>query len=263
MSASSENSLLHQCVHRPTVRASGSCCWWGLGHATRDSSVEGGRGVVAGRKVGAFAVCAVLLVACGSEGDAGPGTTTPSFVETTTTSAPSVSTSTTTTPTSTPDATTAPPTTIDPAVAAEIEARAAVDRAIADFSSCLAALPNCDPTTLAVSSANPILATNAGRVSEWNLAGYTVIDRDQFRYVIESVDLADDQQRATVTVCFADGSKLIDPGAGPNGTDLVVDGTYTSGREAWDVRRDADGVWRAYDAPAVGDMEGTDVCPPA
>ena len=116
---------------------------------------------------------------------------------------------------------------------------------------------------LAASRADPMLAVNSGRITEWNAAGYTVIDRDQFRYVIESVELADDLRRATVTVCFADGSKLVDPGAGPDGADLIVDGTFMSGREAWDVRLDDDGVWRAHDAPLVGTAEATDVCPAA
>ncbi|MGE0795432.1 MAG: hypothetical protein AB7O29_08820, partial [Acidimicrobiia bacterium] len=156
----------------------------------------------------------------------------------------------------------APPTTVDPAALAEAEVRDAVDRAIADFDACLLALPNCDITTLAATRANPMLATNASRVSEWNAAGYTVVDRDQVRYVVESVDLADDLRQATATVCFADGSKLIHAGAAPDGADLIIDGTFASGREAWDMRLDADGVWRVYDAPLIGVTEGTDVCPP-
>jgi len=102
---------------------------------------------------------------------------------------------------------------------------------------------------------------NTARITEWNQAGYAVIDRDQFRYVIESVDVAEDLRQATVTVCFADGSKLVDPGAGPGGSDVIIDGAFTSGREAWDVRLNDDGVWRAYDAPLIGTTEATDVCP--
>lgn len=105
-----------------------------------------------------------------------------------------------------------------------------------------------------------MLTVNMNRIEEWNAAGYTVVDRDQFRYEIERVELSDDGRAAVVTVCFADGSKLVDPGAGPDGGDLIVDGTFMSGREAWDVRLDDDGVWRAYDAPLVGATEPTDVC---
>jgi hypothetical protein len=122
-------------------------------------------------------------------------------------------------------------------------------------------MPNCDPATLAATRADPLLAVNVGRVTEWNGEGYTVIDRDQFRHVIESVELSDDLRRATVTVCFADGSKLIVPGAGPDGADLIIDGAFVSGREAWDVRLADDGIWRAHDAPLIGTTEVTDICP--
>lgn len=108
-----------------------------------------------------------------------------------------------------------------------------------------------------------MLTVNTRRINEWNAAGYTVVDRDQFRYVTEEVELSDDQQQAVVTVCFADGSKLVEPGAGPDGSDLIIDGTFTSGREAWDIRLDDDGVWRAHDAPLIGTAEATDVCPAA
>jgi hypothetical protein len=138
--------------------------------------------------------------------------------------------------------------------------RAAVDKAIADFTRCLLALPACDPAMLAATRSGAMLAVNTERIGEWNTAGYAVIDRDQFRYAIESIDLADDLRSATVTVCFADGSKLVDPGAGPDGADVIIDGTFTSGREAWDVRLDQDGVWRTYDTSVAGALENTDVC---
>ncbi len=106
-----------------------------------------------------------------------------------------------------------------------------------------------------------MLSVNVGRITEWNAAGYTVIDRDQFRYVIESIALTAALDQATVTVCYADGSKLVNPGVAPDGSDVIIDGTYTSGREAWDMRLGADGIWRAHEAPLVGETEDTDVCP--
>ena len=87
-----------------------------------------------------------------------------------------------TTSTSTTSATaasTAPPTTADPAVAAESDVRAALDRAITDFSACLVAMPNCDPATLSATREDPLLSVNVGRITEWNAAGYTVTDRDR------------------------------------------------------------------------------------
>ena len=92
-------------------------------------------------------------------------------------------------------------------------------------------------------------------------AGYTVRNRDQFRFVIEKVSVSPSGVQAAVLVCIADGSDLVKPGAGPGGADVIVDDAYTSGRASWDVRLDTDGVWRAYDAPAVGTTESSDVCP--
>jgi hypothetical protein len=84
---------------------------------------------------------------------------------------------------------------------------------------------------------------------------------EQFRYIIEHVELTPDLTKATVTVCSADGSQLVQPGAGPGGADVIIDGAYTSGRAAWDMRLDSDGAWRPYDAPAIGATESRDVCP--
>jgi hypothetical protein len=123
------------------------------------------------------------------------------------------------------------------------------------------ALPACDPSTLAATRAGPILDRNTERINEWNAAGYAVRDREQFRYVIESVVVAPDLTTATAVVCIADGSRLVRPGAGPGGEDVIIDGVYVSGRSTWDMRLDPDGVWRVYDAPALGATEASDVCP--
>ncbi|HRE00488.1 MAG TPA: hypothetical protein PLV68_04260, partial [Ilumatobacteraceae bacterium] len=223
--------------------------------------MEGGRDVAAGRKVGALAACLLVLAACSSGGNAAPestavlsttGSTSPATSDAPQTSPPppetsAPSTSTTSTTTTSTAVTTTPTTLVEPP---EAKVRAAVDRAIADFSECLLAMPNCDATTLAATRSDPMLARNVARITEWNAAGYSVIDRDQFRYVIEAVELDDVAGQATVTVCIADGTKLVLADAAPDGSDIIIDDTFVSGREAWDVRRDADGVWRAYDAPA-------------
>jgi hypothetical protein len=169
--------------------------------------------------------------------------------------------------TTAPTSATRPPTTsIAPTSTEPADPEAAIRHAVAAatdaFTQCLLALPNCDPATLADTREGPLLAVNTERVNEWNGAGYEVRDRDQFRYVIESVEIDPSGTTATVVVCVADGSKLVLPSAGPGSTDVIVDGTYVSGRESWDMRLGADGVWRVYDAPALGPTESTDVCPP-
>ena len=152
-------------------------------------------------------------------------------------------------------------TTVDPSAATVVALRTAVDAAITAFSDCLLALPKCETANLSATRGGVTLERNVARAIEWNTKGYAVRHREKFRYVVEGVVLGPEPKRATVTVCVADGSMLVKPGAGPGGADLIVDGAYVSGREAWDMRLDGDGVWRVYDGPAVGPTESTDVCP--
>ncbi len=230
------------------------------GTHARNGGAEGMRGLVAGRRAGFVAACVLVAAAAagctsGSSQAAPPTTTVPAFT------APS---STTTIPDLTvAPSTTAPPTTIDPAVAVEAEVRAALDRGFADFSACLVALPACDPVTLAATRGGELFERNARLIQEWNEAGYAVRDREQFRHVVEDVELNPDLTEATVLVCWADGSKLVLPGAGPDGVDVIVDGVFVSARETWALRLDADGVWRSYGAELVGPTEGADICRPA
>lgn len=148
-----------------------------------------------------------------------------------------------------------------PVIDVEAEVRAALDLAQETFSACLVALPTCDPSTIAVGRAGYLLARNVARINEWNAAGYTVRNRDQFRYVVEDVALSPSGTQATALVCIADGSDLVRPGAGPGGADVIIDDSFASGRASWDMRLDPDGRWRAYDAPTVGPTESRDVCP--
>ena len=220
-------------------------------------------GVAQSRWRALFGALALVLVgACSSSNDTASSSTSSSpttGVETTTTS--TLTTSSTTPSTISASSTQQPTTTtVDPVATGEADVRAAIDLAQSSFSSCLTAMPACDPTTLGTARAGDLLERNIGRIEEWNAAGYTVIDRDQFRYVIESVSLSDDLMTATVVVCIADGSKLVLPGAAPDGGNVIVDDAYTSGRSQWEMRLDGDGRWRGYDAPAVGPTESTDQC---
>jgi hypothetical protein len=164
-------------------------------------------------------------------------------------------------PTTTTSSTIAPTTTPDPPTLAEADVRAAVVSAAAAFDACLRALPNCDVATLTDTRAGTVLAVNSQRITEWNEAGYEVRDRGQSRLVVESVTVDLDAGRATAVVCIADGSKLVQPGAGLGGADVIVDGSFVSGRESWEMRLDPDGRWRLYEAPALGPTEATDICP--
>ena len=207
--------------------------------------------------------------ACASSAGTSPDTVTSTELTTTSTSPTSAPSSTTTTSTSSVSTSTTSTTstlstassTIPPVASTEDTIRAAVALAQQSFSDCLIAMPQCDPATLSAGRAGPLLERNVARIQEWNAAGYTVRNRDQFRFVVESVTLKSDGVTATATVCIADGSALVNPGAGPGGADVIIDDSYTSGRSAWDMRLDPDGQWRVYDAPAVGPTESSDVCP--
>ena len=258
-----------------------SCRWYPLRDHTRSFSVSSygpvDRGTYAednpmwgvdravGRRVigtTALLLLALGVVACADGSNSSPSTpsvtepgivTTSSSISTSTSTSPSTSTSTSTSTTST--------TTTEPPSSPDGDVRAAIAVAQQTFSDCLVAMPQCDPSTLEVARAGPLLERNVARVEEWNAAGYTVRNRDQFRYVIEAMTLSPDGTTASATVCIADGSDLVRPGAGPGGADVIIDDSYTSGRSAWDMRLDPDGRWRAYDAPAVGPTESSDVCP--
>ena len=222
-------------------------------------------GVARPRWRAGFGALALVLVGACSSGDAassstpvtsGPSTRTDSTTTALTTTSSTDLSTTSTSSTSQPTATTA-----NPAATAESDVRSAIDLAQSSFSECLIAMPACDPSTLAVARGGGLLERNTARIQKWNSAGYTVIDRDRFRYVIESVSLSADRTMAMVVVCIADGSKLVLPGAAPGGGNVIVDGGYTSGRSRWEMRLDGDGRWRGYDAPAVGPTESTDQCP--
>lgn len=210
----------------------------------------------------ALLLLALGAVACADSSDSSPSTPSSTDpITVTSTAASSTSTSIVTSTTNTSTSSTSTSTTSAPPASPEGDIRAAIALAQQTFSDCLVAMPQCDPATLSVARAGPLLERNVARVQEWNAAGYTVRNRDQFRFLVEGVTLSPDGLTATATVCIADGSDLVHPGAGPGGADVIVDDAYTSGRSAWEMRLDPDGQWRAYDAPAVGPTESSDVCP--
>lgn len=209
----------------------------------------------------AFGV-SLLAASCSSSSEDAAPTTGPTNISAPATTGqvvPTTAPATTSTaaPTTTAAATS---TTVDPALAADGDIREAVALAQTSFSDCLVALPACDPTTLEVARAGDLLARNTALIDEWNSLGYTVRDRDQFRYVVESVVVDASLVTAVATVCIADGSRLVLPNAAPDGSDVVIDDEYTSGRSEWDMRLDADGVWRLYGSTPIGVAATEDVC---
>lgn len=215
-------------------------------------------------RVGAVMCAAVVAAACSSSASvtttSAPVTSSvPASAPPTPVTSPTTAVPTSATPT-TNSTSVAATTAQNPAAAAEASARVLIKAATDDFSACLVAMPQCDVASLAATRAGPLLERNKARIQEWNAAGYTVRNRERFRFVIETVTV-NAADSATALVCIADGSRLVKPGAGPGGAEVVIDESYVSGRETWDIRLDPDGRWRVYDASASGPSESRDICP--
>jgi hypothetical protein len=212
------------------------------------------------RKGGALILASAVLTlaACsGSDGDASlstvPVTVAPTTAAPTTTSAPTT--------------TEAPTTTIDPAVAlaAEVEA---------DFRE-----------TIRLTSVALQEPTNEAKVAA-ALEGYIEANRvfmeerfDEFRtngwVVRENPDVAADliieeparlippsSDVVEVQVCEIDPWVVVEPGAGPNGTDAIVDDALYTYRSIFFLRL-IDGRWRAEGSRELGRWTGLETCPDA
>ena len=158
----------------------------------------------------ALLLLALGVVACADGSDSSPSTATvtePSIVTASTSTSTSTSPSTSTSTSPSTSTSTTSTTTTEPPSSPEADVRAAIALAQQTFSDCLVAMPQCDPSTLVVARAGSLLERNVARVQEWNAAGYTVRNRDQFRYVIEAVTLSPDGTTASATVCIGSSER--------------------------------------------------------
>ena len=69
-----------------------------------------------------------------------------------------------------------------------------------------------------------------------------------------------DGGHAVVTFCQIDGGLLVDPGAAPDGSDVIINDQITSYLSESSVLRDSDGVWRVHDNDVIAEFEGGDGC---
>jgi hypothetical protein len=200
----------------------------------------------------------LLLAACsGSDGDAAPSTTPAPVATTAATPAP--------TTTSVPSTTQAPTTTIDPAqtLAAEVEAdfREAIrlgDEALQepfDAARAAAALDR----RLGVVREN--FAERLARYRTENLAirqnetvPATIVVEQPARRIPPSDDVIEMQ------VCEVDSWIVVEVGAGPNGTDAVVNPDVVAYR-AQIFMRNVDGIWRYEGGNDLASWEGVASCP--
>ena len=197
-----------------------------------------------------------LLAACSSGGDASPETTA---------TTPTVTTEADPTTTVAPTTTEAPTTTIDTAqvLAAEVEADfletiRLTDEAFRDpandekVAAALAGYTAANRDFIQerletfrsmnwVSTPNPSVAAN-------------VIIEEPARLIPPSSDVVKMQ------VCEIDSSVVMEPGAGPNGTDAIVDAELYTYRSVFFLRL-VDGRWLAEGSDELGSWTGVQTCP--
>ena len=216
------------------------------------------------------ALSVAVLASCTST-KAGPtfDTRPPSTVAAATSSTVPVTTTKVAAPTAVP-VTTAPAatttvaaaTTVAPAAATEQAVRNAIDKARADGDACMRALPRCDISTLAASRGGVSLESLTKVLTQYNAEGQVSRNRERNHYKIESVTIQG-ADRASAVVCNTDGSERVLPGAGPNGVDIIVNDSFLSRRDTYEMQLDADGVWRLYGGSIIGNPSGVDLCPVA
>jgi len=207
----------------------------------------------------AVALVMSLLAACSGGGDASPATTATTPTVTATTEAD---------PTTTvaPTTTEAPTTTIDPA-----EALAAAVEADLLEANRLENEASQDPFNADKEQA--ALERRAGFAAaalEEKLADYrqrnvairpngqvpaTVIVESPATLVVEGADVAQ------VQVCEINSWILVEVGAGPNGSDAVVNPDVVASRASVFLRA-VDGVWKIEGGNSIAEWEGAASCPP-
>ncbi len=204
-----------------------------------------------------LASAVLTLAACSSDDDAIPSTT-PESVATvaTTTAAPT---------TSAPPTTQAPTTTIDPAqtLAAEVEADLLeafrlTDEAFQDPSDeakVVAALDgyvgsNRDLVELQLSELRDL-----GRAARPNpdIVAEVLIEKP-------AVFVASPDDAALLQTCQVDSWIIVEPGAGPQGTDAIVNSDVTSYRSNF-ILILVDGQWRIRGSESLGEFPGASKCP--
>ena len=209
------------------------------------------------RRGSVLVVAVTLLAACASDGEASPvsSATTPAVVATST--AP--------TTTNAPTTTSTPTTTIDPAVtlAAEVEADLLESFRLANEA--LQDPFDSDKESAALEGrigfASEALRARLADYRSHNLAirlsGVAVASMTvevPASLVEEGADVAELQ------TCEVDPWLLVEVGAGPNGSDAIVDSTLSSYRSAVFLRN-VDGVWLVEGGTELGLWEGVSECP--
>jgi hypothetical protein len=199
---------------------------------------------------------ALALAACSSGEEPAAPTTTSATTTSSTTAAPPATTSTTAAPT----------TTEDPTAELEEVASAAYLAAVDAFVACTDDLDGCDPQTLGEFNAGEALDNLIGTVEALRGQGAEVLPPEDpaNRYVVvEAAELVDGSRtEVQVQYCEVDGRRVVQPGAGPDGADVVLTDTVDAVRGVALVELGVDGRWRVTRYATVERSTEENVCPP-
>jgi hypothetical protein len=213
-----------------------------------------------GRRGSALVVATVCLLAACSSGEGDVAETT----SVTRTVASSIDVPATT---NVPTTSESPTTTIDPAaaLAAEVEA----DFREADRLGREASMDPFDAAKeqTALEWRLGVIAENfAAKLADWRERNYALRENPDVpasitvevpaALVLEGADVAEMQ------ICEVDSWIVVEAGAGPNGTDSIVNDEVVASR-ATVLLRKVDGVWRYEGGSVVEEWEGRDACAPA
>ena len=206
---------------------------------------------------------AVLVSACAS--DVAAPNTTASEVEVATTPPPTSTEAPATPTTPTTPSTDAPTTTLDPAatLAADVEAdlleafRLGREASMDPF--------NADKEAAAMDRRLGVIAENfAANLADYRARNYAIRENPtvpaSVTVEVPASLVLDGADVAELQICEVDSWIVVEVGAGPNGTDAVVNPDVTSYRSMVFLRR-VDGLWRFEGGTEIGRWEGGGGCP--
>ena len=209
----------------------------------------------------AGALTLVLLASCGASAKRAAPAAPPVSLAIATTAAPTTLGPTTTRRAATVPATTAAPTTTTMSLQdLEKAVRKAHDEYFADVVRCIAAPGSCDPAPFtAVDS--PIRATLAESIKALVEKKWIVRpnESDPGVAVVDSVAFNKERTVATLRECLWDSAITLQPNAGPNGEDIIVDDSKSSVESTVTMVLSA-GKWMFSDRRRVAKYEGVNQC---
>jgi hypothetical protein len=165
-----------------------------------------------------------------------------------------------------PSAVPAPTTTVAPTTTtmslADLEklVRLRHDELRAEFRRCIAAPALCDPTTMTAAD-SPVRAKLTQSVKELAEKNWIIRRNESDPTVIRVDSVVFNSERTTATLkdCFWDTAIALQPNAGPNGEDIIVDDTKASFEDVVTMVL-SDGRWYISEQQKLATYEGVNKC---